>query len=197
MLSSIPALFSPAPMAGYPFPSMEDVFPPWDSSDFFSNDHQDPESPKPAGSSSGSDDPNKPNRSDQNKPDNSNSSSDEPNQTTSVSDERKRRRMISNRESARRSRMRKQKHLENLRTQLNRLRIENRELTNRFRFITYHWTGVRRDSDRLRSEHSILRQKLSNIRQIMMLRQVQEFTASWPCNNVIATEQISSSIITS
>ncbi|XP_065875104.1 basic leucine zipper 4-like [Euphorbia lathyris] len=201
MLSAIPSFFSPDPMVGNPFSPIEDGFPPWDCSDFFLNDHddQDPQSPKPGGSCSGSDEPN---RSDQNQPDNSISSSDEPNQTTvSVVDERKRRRMISNRESARRSRMRKQKHLENLRNQLNRLRIENRELTNRLRFVMYHWNSVRRDNDRLRSEHSILRQKLSNIRQIMMFRQLQQFTSAsasaWPCNNIITTEQIPSSLITS
>ncbi|WCJ31497.1 basic leucine-zipper 7 [Euphorbia peplus] len=197
MLSTIPAIFSPAPLIGNPFSSIENGFPTWDDcSEFFVTD---PESPKPGGSSSGSDqDPNEPNRSDQNQQDNSNSSSDEPNQTTtSVIDERKRRRMLSNRESARRSRMRKQKHLENLRNQLNRLRIENRDLTNRFRFIMYHWNSVRRDNDRLRSEHSMLRQKLSNLSQIMMLRQLQQFTSAWPCNNIITNEQIPSSLITS
>ncbi|CAH1450291.1 unnamed protein product [Lactuca virosa] len=43
-------------------------------------------------------------------------------------DQRKRRRMISNRESARRSRMRKQKHMDDLMTQLSQLRKENNQV---------------------------------------------------------------------
>ncbi|CAN0917766.1 bZIP transcription factor 44 [Linum grandiflorum] len=110
-------------------------------------------------------------------------------------DERKRRRMISNRESARRSRMRKQRHLENLRNQLSRLRLENRELTNRLRFISYHCHLVRTDNDRLRSEHSMLRRKLSNIRQILMFRLAA--TPTWPCNNIINAAEQFPSLITS
>ncbi|CAJ2631928.1 ocs element-binding factor 1-like protein [Trifolium pratense] len=43
-------------------------------------------------------------------------------------DERKRKRMLSNRESARRSRMKKQKLLEDLSDEANRLQIENKKL---------------------------------------------------------------------
>ncbi|KDP32105.1 hypothetical protein JCGZ_12566 [Jatropha curcas] len=188
-----PAFFLSDPMFGDQFPSFENGgFTPWDCSELLASEAQDHDdhnntqlSPKPvgSGSSSGSDEPSEPNRSDQTS-------------TVSVIDERKRRRMISNRESARRSRMRKQKHLENLRNQVNRLRIENRELTNRLRFVLYHCQSVRRDNDRLRSEHSMLRQKLSNIRQILMFRQLQQFTSAWPCNNLITTEQ-NPSLITS
>ncbi|CAN1191353.1 bZIP transcription factor 44 [Linum perenne] len=103
---------------------------------------------------------------------------------TSVVDERKRRRMVSNRESARRSRMRKQKHLENLRNRVNRLRVENRELSDRFRFVSYHLNRVRADTDRLRSEHLMLRHKLANaVRRILMFRQLSS-AAAWPCNNI-------------
>ncbi|EEF28805.1 basic leucine zipper 4 [Ricinus communis] len=201
MLSTVSASFlSPDSMIGNPFASFESGFTPWDDcSQFFENNLDSQySSTKAAGSTSGSEEPNEPNRSDPT-PANSNSSSDqEPNQRTvaSVIDERKRRRMISNRESARRSRMRKQKHLENLRNQVNRLRVENREMTNRLRFVLYHWQSVRRENDQLRSEHSMLRQKLSNIRQILMFRQLQQFTSAWPCNNTVTTEQIPPSLIT-
>ncbi|XVF15394.1 hypothetical protein REPUB_Repub09cG0149000 [Reevesia pubescens] len=162
-----------------PFPAFESGFTPWDCSELFSIT----QSIGPARSVSGSDEPN------QNQT-NSKSGLDESNQPVSIIDERKRRRMISNRESARRSRMRKQKHLENLRNQVNRFRIENRELTNRLKFVLYHFHRVRTDNDRLQSEHSMLLQKLSDIRQILLFKQLQQFSSSWPCNNVpVMSEQ--------
>ncbi|XWS45113.1 hypothetical protein CRYUN_Cryun15aG0108900 [Craigia yunnanensis] len=170
-----------------PFPAFESGFTPWewDCSELFSTT----QSIGPARSGSGLDDAN------QNQT-YSNSFSDEPNQPVSIIDERKRRRMISNRESARRSRMRKQKHVENLRNQVNRLRIENRELTNRLRFVLYHCHRVRTDNDRLRSEYSMLRQKLSDIRQILLFKQLQQFSSAWPCNNVTVMSEQTPSLIT-
>lgn len=187
MLSTVPAIFSTETMLGSdPFPAFEGGFTPWDCPVLFSTTTQ---STGPARSGSGSDDPN------QNQT-NSNSGSDEPNQAIPMIDERKRRRMISNRESARRSRMRKQKHLENLRNQVNRLRVENRELTNRLRFVLYHCQRVRTDNDRLRSERSILQQKLSDIRQFLVLKQLQQFSSAWPCNNVTVMSEQTPPLIT-
>ncbi|XP_022752064.1 basic leucine zipper 4-like [Durio zibethinus] len=181
MLSTVPAIFSSESMIeNEQFPAFESWFTPWDCSELFSTT----QSVGPARSDSGLDDP-KQNQT------NSNSGSDDPNQPVSIIDERKRRRMISNRESARRSRMRKQQHLENLRNQVNRLRIENRELTNRLRFVLYHCHRVRTDNDRLRSEYSMLRQKLSDISQILLFKQLQQLSSAWPRNNVTAmSEQI-------
>ncbi|KAH6796793.1 hypothetical protein C2S52_021347 [Perilla frutescens var. hirtella] len=104
----------------------------------------------------------------------------------SVVDERKFRRMISNRESARRSRMRKQKHLENLRNQLNRLRIDNRELLNRVTAAVQTEQLIRWENERLRSEAVVLRQRLWNVRQVLVVRQLQQHLnpSAWPCNNV-------------
>ncbi|XVE82963.1 hypothetical protein DITRI_Ditri16bG0047500 [Diplodiscus trichospermus] len=192
MLPNVPAIVSPESMlSNDPFPAFQSGFTPWDCSELFSTT----QSVGPARSGS-IDESNQNQNKDQN---NSNSDSDEPNQSKSVVvDERKRRRMISNRESARRSRMRKQKHLENLRNQVNRLRMENRELTNRLRFVLYHYHRVRTDNDRLCSEYSVLRQKLSDIRQILLFKQLQQFSSSaWPCNNVVAmSEQTQLPLIT-
>ncbi|CAI9272456.1 unnamed protein product [Lactuca saligna] len=115
-------------------------------------------------------------------------------------DERKRRRMISNRESARRSRMRKQKHLENLRNQVNRHKSVNREIMNQLRFISHHAQVIRQENERLRSESVILRQKLWDMRQVLLVRQLQNqlLSSAWPCNNNVTTinEQNPQSLIT-
>lgn len=150
-----------------------------------------PPPPEPVMSNSGSENPNQNpvfSNSGSEEPDHSSPGSDETNQTGLVLDERKRRRMISNRESARRSRMRKKKHLENLRNQVNRLRIGNRELENRLRSITHHGQLVRRENDRFISESAMLRQRLWAIQQLLLVRELQPFSASaWPCNNPITS----------
>ncbi|XP_060193622.1 bZIP transcription factor 2-like [Lycium barbarum] len=101
-------------------------------------------------------------------------------------DERKRRRMVSNRESARRSRMRKQKHLENLRNLANGLKLANRELMNRLRLITHQCQLVQCDNERLRTESAMLRERLEAIRQILILRQLEQFNSysAWARNNM-------------
>lgn len=171
-------------MLDSPFQSLENGFTPWDCFGPFPCALQ---SPKPVGSSSGSD---VSNRSDQNTDNsNSNSGSDAP------APERKCRRTIP--ESRRRCRMRKQKHVESLR-KLNWLRSDNLELRNRLRSVLYHFHSVRTENDWLRSEHSMLRKKLSETRQILMMRQLHQFTSAWPCDNIIsATEEIPLSSITS
>lgn len=79
-------------------------------------------------------------------------------------DERRRRRMISNRESARRSRMRKQRHLDELWSQVLRLRGENQSLVKRLNeAMESHETAVRENA-RLREEVFDLRQLLRDVR---------------------------------
>ncbi|XP_027362135.1 basic leucine zipper 4-like [Abrus precatorius] len=166
------ALSSSDPLLLNPFSALDGGFTPWDCPDFFTFE---PTSPNPVTSSSGSDDPNQTHAEE--KP-----ASEESNRVASVMEERKRRRMISNRESARRSRMRKQRHLENLRNQVNLFRIENRDLNNGLQFLLHCCNRVRTENDWLRNERTMLRQKLSEINQMLVFQQLQPFSSAWPCN---------------
>lgn len=78
-------------------------------------------------------------------------------------DERKRRRMISNRESARRSRWRKKKHLENLTVQVNRLETQNRELKKRLGSVLGQCHVLWRENDRLTTEYLSLQARLQDL----------------------------------
>ncbi|KAK4749447.1 hypothetical protein SAY87_026896 [Trapa incisa] len=163
MTSLFPASILPEPMAGFPLPSFETTFTPWDyynlDLEFMMPSHLSPQ-PVILGSSK---------ESVQDRV-NSSPNVQKPTAEASIVDERKQRRKISNRDSARRSRMRKQKHLETLRNQVNRLRIENMQLTNKLRFALDRCYKVRTDNDRLMSEHTMLQQKLHYLVQVMLLQ---------------------------
>lgn len=113
-----------------------------------------------------------------------------------MTEEKKRKRMESNRESAKRSRMRKQSHINNLRNQVNQLDMENRELKNRLQLLTYQLQRVNTDNIQLVAEQDILRLRLSEMRRILMIRQLQQ-QQQWELNNrrMIMTEQNPSTIM--
>ncbi|OIV94679.1 hypothetical protein TanjilG_25903 [Lupinus angustifolius] len=151
-------------------------FTPWNCHDLLLTK---PTGPKPVTSSIGSDDTDQTHAKE--KP-----GSDDSNRGVTIVEERKRRRMISNRESARRSRMRKQRHIENLRNQLNLFRVENRDLNTRLQFLLNHYNCVQTENNWLRSHRTLLCQKLSNISQFMVFQQPQPLISAWPCNNLTA-----------
>ncbi|CAA0828798.1 basic leucine-zipper 42 [Striga hermonthica] len=94
----------------------------------------------------------------------SNSTSDEADDhQLSIIDERKQRRMISNRESARRSRMRKQRHLDELWSQVVRLRTENHNLIDKLNHMSESHERVVQENTRLKEETSDLRQMLMDL----------------------------------
>ncbi|CAA0825573.1 basic leucine-zipper 42 [Striga hermonthica] len=94
----------------------------------------------------------------------SNSTSDEAeDQQLSLIDERKQRRMISNRESARRSRMRKQRHLDELWSQVARLRTQNHNLIDKINHMSESHEKVVQENTRLKEETSDLRQMLMDL----------------------------------
>ncbi|KAK4274614.1 hypothetical protein QN277_017808 [Acacia crassicarpa] len=82
-------------------------------------------------------------------------------------DERKRRRMQSNRESARRSRWRKKRHLEDLNNQVNRFSIENQQLKNQLGLAVHQIRLVCSENERLRTESVALMARLSDLYLIL------------------------------
>ncbi|CAI9752778.1 unnamed protein product [Fraxinus pennsylvanica] len=94
-----------------------------------------------------------------------NSTSDEADeQQINIINERKQRRMISNRESARRSRMRKQKHMDELWSQVIWLQNENRQLIDTLNHVSANLDRVLQENSQLKEEASELRQMLTDMR---------------------------------
>ncbi|URE05825.1 Basic region leucine zipper [Musa troglodytarum] len=79
---------------------------------------------------------------------------------------RRLRRTISNRESARRCRLRKQRRLEELREQASVLRSENRDLSGRLGGIARRCLLVHWDNNRLLAEASALGRRLADLRRV-------------------------------
>ncbi|CAA0820316.1 basic leucine-zipper 42 [Striga hermonthica] len=94
----------------------------------------------------------------------SNSTSDEADeQQLSIINERRQRRMISNRESARRSRMRKQKHLDELWSQVVWLRNENHLLMDKLNHMSENHDREVKENARLKEENHELREMIANM----------------------------------
>ncbi|KAJ8763495.1 hypothetical protein K2173_002378 [Erythroxylum novogranatense] len=96
-----------------------------------------------------------------------NSGSEEDLQT--LMDQRKRKRMISNRESARRSRLRKQKHLDDLLAQVAQLRKENRQIITSVSLTTQHYSTVEAENSILRAQVSELSHRLESLNEIIQV----------------------------
>nr|QUP79234.1 basic-leucine zipper domain-containing protein 43 [Chrysanthemum indicum] len=92
---------------------------------------------------------------------NSSTSDDAEENHMSVINERKQRRMVSNRESARRSRMRKQRQLDELCTQVLRLRNENHGLMNKLNEFSESHHQVVQENNRLKKETMELKHLLN------------------------------------
>ncbi|KAG2261233.1 hypothetical protein Bca4012_014005 [Brassica carinata] len=80
-----------------------------------------------------------------------------------IINERKQRRMISNRESARRSRMRKQRHLDELWSQVMWLRIENHQLLDKLNNLSESHEKVLQENAQLKEETSELKHVISDM----------------------------------
>ncbi|XP_010503643.1 PREDICTED: bZIP transcription factor 11-like [Camelina sativa] len=177
MMSTISPVFSAEPSLATFVPAFETGFTPWDISHLFSvfDSSLDPiQSPAHDFASV-------------------NRTSSDVAPTEENTHERKKKRKLSNRESAKRSREKKQKHLEEMSIQLNQLKTQNHELTNQLRYVSYHCQRTNTENERLRLENRILQDKLLNIRQVLMFRQIERSLncSTWPCDNstVVTVQQ--------
>ncbi|CAI9110838.1 OLC1v1010927C1 [Oldenlandia corymbosa var. corymbosa] len=84
-----------------------------------------------------------------------------------IMDIRKRKRMISNRESARRSRMRKQKHLDDMLSQVNQLREENNQILSNLNLTTRLFLNVESENSVLRAQLNELTHRLKSLNDIV------------------------------
>lgn len=82
-------------------------------------------------------------------------------------DQRKRKRMISNRESARRSRMRKQKHLDDLASLVTQLRNDNHQILASLNLTTHKCLTLESHNSVLRAQVNELSHWLESLNQII------------------------------
>lgn len=97
------------------------------------------------------------------------------------------RRKLSNRESARRSRRRKQAHLNDLEIQVAQLRVENSSLFKRFTEINQKYSGASVDNRVLKSDVEALRAKVKMVESMVP----KAATAGFPFQN---TSQVQSAV---
>ncbi|CAN0909183.1 bZIP transcription factor 44 [Linum grandiflorum] len=97
----------------------------------------------------------------------SNNSTGSDSDLQALMDERKRKRMVSNRESARRSRMRKQKHLDDLTAQVDQLRKENGQIVASISVTTQHFLSLDADNSVLRAQVGELSHRLDSLNEIL------------------------------
>ncbi|KZV20168.1 Basic leucine-zipper 44 [Dorcoceras hygrometricum] len=100
-----------------------------------------------------------------------------------VIDPKKRKRMESNRESARRSRMRKQKHLDDLLAEVAQIKKENNLISSNINITTQHYLNVESENAVLRAQMLELSQRLHSLNEI--LSHINSYTAgppaAWGC----------------
>ncbi|XP_010453732.1 PREDICTED: basic leucine zipper 43-like [Camelina sativa] len=97
---------------------------------------------------------------------NNSTTSDDATEGIFVINERKQRRMVSNRESARRSRMRKQRHLDELLSQVAWLRSENHQLLEKLNKVSDSNDHVIQENLNLKEENSELRQVITSMKKL-------------------------------
>ncbi|KAG4182766.1 hypothetical protein ERO13_A09G065900v2 [Gossypium hirsutum] len=90
-------------------------------------------------------------------------------------DEKKRKRMISNRESARRSRMKKQKLLEDLVTEVASLKVQIHNYTNKYEALMQKIVVLESENNALKVQQMELAQYLKNLQLMQTQMELLEF----------------------
>lgn len=106
--------------------------------------------------------------------------SDETDPHHTTTDIRKRKRMLSNRESARRSRMRKQQHLDDLTAQLTHLRAENNHIRTNMNLVNQLHLNMASENSVLRAQISELTHRLQALTDIISCMSSKETTVHQP-----------------
>ncbi|GLT42636.1 hypothetical protein SLA2020_166260 [Shorea laevis] len=86
-----------------------------------------------------------------------------------VIDDRKRKRMLSNRESARRSRMKKQKQLEDLLNEVNTLKNENSQLVQSVSIVSQRYAEIEGANNILRAQAMELTERLESLNSMLQI----------------------------
>ncbi|KAD4888815.1 hypothetical protein R6Q59_034286 [Mikania micrantha] len=84
-------------------------------------------------------------------------------------DQRKRKRMQSNRESARKSRIRKQKHLDDLTDQINQIKSDNAQILTTINITTSQFVQLDAENSVLKAQMGELSQRLDCLNEIINL----------------------------
>lgn len=95
------------------------------------------------------------------------SSDQEDQQQLQLVDQRKRKRMLSNRESARRSRIKKQKHLDDLVSQAGHLKKDNGQIMTSIRVTTQMLVNLEAENSILRAQMGELTNRLQSLNEII------------------------------
>ncbi|KVI06536.1 Basic-leucine zipper domain-containing protein [Cynara cardunculus var. scolymus] len=93
---------------------------------------------------------------------------------------RKRKRMQSNRESARRSRVRKQKHLDDLTDQINQMKKDNTQILTTIDVTTQQFVQVEAENSVIRAQMGELSQRLDYLNEIINLINCSSSTTTAP-----------------
>ncbi|CAH8320274.1 unnamed protein product [Eruca vesicaria subsp. sativa] len=86
-------------------------------------------------------------------------------------EERKRKRTMSNRESAKRSRLRKKRRFEDLTEEVNRLKLKNQELVNQLANVLSCGNAILRENNRFKTESVCLEIRLLELYRFLVAMQ--------------------------